>query len=494
MSRTKGMSAQPGPQRWRQQPEQDASAYPGDHYAHDPHVHSGGSSHVPQDAFRRLGGVRNAPAPQHRELASALDRSMAGTQVGNERLSQRLQQAEPRAAGRSGWPPQADPAGYDLANYAPDQPTLGRGGVAHDPYAQSHIDAAAEGWTGGGWNQGYPEHQPEGADYGAPLDDADYGYDAEEEMPPVRRGPRAYMIGGALLGAIVAGGGLAYAYKSLGGSGPDGTTPIVRAERGPVKSKPADPGGKEIAHTDKKFINRLTDDRAGATPRFGDALAARDGGTGSVSDSDGGPRKVTTLVVNRDGSMAPPNPVVPLPQNGTSVASGGVPGMVIDGLNAPPRPQLRGPVAAESRGSAQKDDDAAAPAKPQVIARATPAPEPPQRETKRPVQREETRAAAVAPPAKPVATAAPAAASNGFVPVLSSQKTRMDALKAFADIQQKYTDVLQNRTPDVREVDLGEKGVWHRLVLGPPASREAASTVCTQLKAHGYSGCWVTAY
>jgi sporulation related protein len=70
----------------------------------------------------------------------------------------------------------------------------------------------------------------------------------------------------------------------------------------------------------------------------------------------------------------------------------------------------------------------------------------------------------------------------------------MDALKAFADMQQKYGDTLQNRTPDVREVDLGDKGVWHRLVVGPPASREAASGVCMQLKAQGYSGCWVVAY
>jgi cell division septation protein DedD len=70
----------------------------------------------------------------------------------------------------------------------------------------------------------------------------------------------------------------------------------------------------------------------------------------------------------------------------------------------------------------------------------------------------------------------------------------MDALKAFADIQQKYGDALQNGTPDVREVNLGEKGVWHRLMLGPPGSRESAKTVCTQLKALGYSGCWVTAY
>jgi hypothetical protein len=93
-------------------------------------------------------------------------------------------------------------------------------------------------------------------------------------------------------------------------------------------------------------------------------------------------------------------------------------------------------------------------------------------------------------------TAVPAATAtgSGFVPVLSSQKSRMDALKAFADMQQKYTDVLAGRAPDVREVDLGQKGVWHRLMLGPPGSREAANNVCIQLKAHGYTGCWITSY
>ncbi|KAB2910718.1 MAG: SPOR domain-containing protein [Hyphomicrobiaceae bacterium] len=70
----------------------------------------------------------------------------------------------------------------------------------------------------------------------------------------------------------------------------------------------------------------------------------------------------------------------------------------------------------------------------------------------------------------------------------------MDALKAFADLQQKYGDVLASRTPDVQEANLGEKGIWYRAVVGPPGSRDAASGVCTQLKAAGYVGCWVTGY
>lgn len=110
------------------------------------------------------------------------------------------------------------------------------------------------------------------------------------------------------------------------------------------------------------------------------------------------------------------------------------------------------------------------------------------------------------PAAKPVKTAvpkskpaAPVAASStsagsGYVAVLSSKKTRMDALKAFADMQQKYGDVLSAKTPDVQEANLGEKGVWYRAVAGPPGSREAAANLCSQLKTAGHEGCWVTAY
>ena len=84
--------------------------------------------------------------------------------------------------------------------------------------------------------------------------------------------------------------------------------------------------------------------------------------------------------------------------------------------------------------------------------------------------------------------------ASGYVAVLSSKKSRMDALKAFADIQQKYGDVLGSKTPDVQEADLGDKGLWYRAVVGPPGSREAASAVCSQLKTAGHAACWVTAY
>jgi cell division septation protein DedD len=127
------------------------------------------------------------------------------------------------------------------------------------------------------------------------------------------------------------------------------------------------------------------------------------------------------------------------------------------------------------------------------------------------------RPPAVEPPAPPVAkvavpkkvekpaAAAPVAAAPvtkttgaGYMAVLASvpatDKSRMDALKQFADLQQKYGSALAGRTPDVQEANLGEKGTYHRLLAGPPVSREQASALCSQLKAAGYTSCWVTAY
>ena len=65
--------------------------------------------------------------------------------------------------------------------------------------------------------------------------------------------------------------------------------------------------------------------------------------------------------------------------------------------------------------------------------------------------------------------------ASGYVAVLSSKKSRMDALKAFADIQQKYGDVLASKTPDVQEADLGDKGLWGIVPLSARrGSRDAA--------------------
>ena len=84
--------------------------------------------------------------------------------------------------------------------------------------------------------------------------------------------------------------------------------------------------------------------------------------------------------------------------------------------------------------------------------------------------------------------------SSGYVAVLSSKKSRMDAMKAYASLDQKYRDMLSSSTFDVQEADLGDKGIWYRAVVGPPRSYEGAKKICDDLKTAGLTDCWPARY
>src|SRR5262245_41542757 len=80
----------------------------------------------------------------------------------------------------------------------------------------------------------------------------------------------------------------------------------------------------------------------------------------------------------------------------------------------------------------------------------------------------------------------------GYVAVLSTHKTDKDALKVFADLQQKYPEQLQDGIPAVLRADLSSNGSappqWH-LIVGPPSSQELISAMCERLRSAGFVGC-----
>jgi cell division septation protein DedD len=92
-----------------------------------------------------------------------------------------------------------------------------------------------------------------------------------------------------------------------------------------------------------------------------------------------------------------------------------------------------------------------------------------------------------------VAAAAPATATSSYVVQLGSSKSQTDALANFADAQQKYPSLLSSYQPLVRKTDLGPKGTWYRLQVGPMADKDAAYRLCGQLKSKGHSDCLVMA-
>jgi hypothetical protein len=73
------------------------------------------------------------------------------------------------------------------------------------------------------------------------------------------------------------------------------------------------------------------------------------------------------------------------------------------------------------------------------------------------------------------------------------RRGRPEALATFADMQQKYPTLLARYRPMVQKADLGYRGVWFRLRIGPIATKEAATKLCGQLKSQGHPDCLVMA-
>ena len=416
------------------------------------------------------------------------------------------------AAPAAATPPAADPRGYDLASYMPPQ---GRAQPRQD-FGHLTADLATHpqsGYSDWGHQAGYqPDAQGFAAQPGFETDAYQQqgygdpngqGYEDENyEVAEPRRSRKWTTIAAALAGAIVVGGGLAYAYQSLLGGTEGGPPPVVKSAEGPAKVKPSQPGGKQFANTDSKLLGRLGEGGGSSAP--------------APSEADGsGARKVQTLVVGRDGaiqapSAAPSPPAAPEAGPGLSVP---VPGMTlidVPGAEQPPAPAaprsqpiVVQPPAAPVQVAANEPPPA--PVVPKSINSATepaktapaPAAAPePVAEKPKPAPKPVTKTAAI----PDSATSAPAQRTSGlgYVAVLASvpasNTSRIDALQQFADLQQRYGGILQNKTPDVTEANLGEKGRYHRLVVGPPGSKDGANSVCSQLKSAGYSSCWVMAY
>ena len=385
----------------------------------------------------------------------------------------------------------ADPHGYDLGHYQPSaapeprtqRPTAPPAWTPHaEPEARQHAPGFAPPFQTdlNAQNQALePVHDDE---YEEHEDDGEY-----EDAP---RKTRYGLIAASLIAAIAAGGGLAYAYKMyVAPSAQTASAPVIKSNTGPIKVKPVDPGGTKFANADSKMMENLS---------------------GSAdTNPDGGPKAVKTMVIERDGTVASAQSGATPPAPAAPVSSVGVPGMILANVPPPRPPQVAPPAAVAAvvnppavqqqaprpapKVIAAAPAPAAYPADPVDAAPAAAAAAP----VKKTVPKKITPAAGPAPATAPSAVGGPKG-SNGFVAVLASVpasgSSRVEAMQQYADLQQKFGGVLGSKAPDVVEAKL-PAGVYHRLIVGPPASRDAATSVCTQLKAAGYTAdCWVTTF
>lgn len=114
-----------------------------------------------------------------------------------------------------------------------------------------------------------------------------------------------------------------------------------------------------------------------------------------------------------------------------------------------------------------------------------------------PVQKEVAQKPAEKPQEKPVQTAitkpAPTTTSStvagaAYTLQIGAYKSEAEALSAWKSYERRHPAV-GGYEPDVKMVDLGDKGVWYRLRMGAFASKDAADTLCNKLKADG-GGCF----
>jgi hypothetical protein len=402
-------------------------------------------------------------------------------------------------------PYQQDPRGYDLGSYMPNG---AQGYPAQEPMQ-------------------YPPQQQQGyAETDAEYDD---GLDGEDES---RGGRRWMVIAIALVGAIGLGGGLAYTYKMLFTNG-SGRAPFVRNVEPPNKVKPVT-GGRENAQVDKKLFTRLGEDSGGevrGTPTGNEPEGQQADGSGDAQV--GGPRPVRIIPIQPGGGPSTTGSVDSGARPGGGSQMVTIPGLTIDTGGAAARsryPQQGAQQQAmqqqgsqqqglQQQGSQQQGGQLGAPVRIAALPQQQSAQQqggaepvlPPKRPIAIPTTPTTTpttpttssiasavQMAPKAPVPKKEALAATSASntpvSSGYVAVLSSKKSRMDAMKAYASLDQKYRDMLASSTFDVQEADLGDKGIWYRAVIGPPRSYEGAKKLCDDLKAAGHQDCWPARY
>jgi hypothetical protein len=174
----------------------------------------------------------------------------------------------------------------------------------------------------------------------------------------------------------------------------------------------------------------------------------------------------------RPAERAPPPPVAP-------------PVAVVPARTEPPAPTPPPPAALPAPRPVVKP----APPRPPEVAMVPPRPEPPA-STLQPDEREAATRAddepAVPPPAVPQ--------EEQFVPVVFTHKSYDTVMQAMSDLKQRFPNILIGRKGEVQPVDLGKKGIWHRLIFLPAAPRPEATRLCERLLAEGYDRCWVKEY
>lgn len=294
--------------------------------------------------------------------------------------------------------------------------------------------------------------------------------DPEDRPVPTGRGRKRRNGGGRrpllvrllpLLIVVVALGSFAgiVGYYYFAGAGTDGVAPLIKADQQPFKIKPENPGGIEVPDQDKEIYNRVGQvERSSVPPPNAERLLPPP----ETPLPRPAPAASPAPPAQPQGSPANSNPNV-----GGAVLGAAPPARPSTLSAAPPRPANAPPPPV---AAVPPTPDVAPPAK--VASQTTLPAKPPQAPAA-------TRTASATAPA-----AAPRPASGGPVVrvAVASVRSEPDAKKEWVRQQRLYPQALSGIVPEFAPINLGDRGTYWRIYIGPPEAGPEAQSRCAALK------------
>ncbi len=387
---------------------------------------------------------------------------------------------------------------------------------SRQPYADSAHAVGADPYHGESETPGYPAAQAGGYEADALLQqqmqqDGEQD-DLYDDFPPPRRRMGIMAIAAVFALAVVGTAG-ALGYRALfGNSGPSQPPPVIKADTAPSKVVPANANKAP----NKLIYDRVADHAQGeklvsreeqpiemkppamAMPQAQDSAPAASAqpavlGSGVISSE---PKRIRTIAIHPG---QPENPRVvapaaaPAPPPPPPEVTAAAPVREAAPPSPPPRAAGNAPVGLNPETSPPPHrSEARAP--PPVHRAAEPAPSnaplslsPDATDTSAaaPAARAPTRTASVAAPAQTASTDTAQAGAGNYAVQVSSQRSEAEAQAAFRGLQAKYPNQLGGRQVLIHRVELGAKGTYYRAMVGPFASANEASALCSDLKAAG---------
>ena len=363
-------------------------------------------------------------------------------------------------------------------------------------------------------------HMPNEVD----VDLADEDYDDVDLDDGGLFANRGMMVAAGVVAFVVLGGAALLAYQAIFTGGDNSPPPLLLASKDAVRilpdgqsadggltssagalsenGSPSD-GGTLLSRSEQPVTSlnpNINGDRVARVilpnPANGSANQTRL----SPTSEPLGPRPVKTFIVRPDGSIVNNTPtnnsrntnsvIKPRTVRTQVITNSGSPAAVVTNnlqlATAGPIPRVRpGSNGSNSAASTGGGSRATLPVAPRVSIGTQPVNNSsPTFNTAAPAVVKPVQPAA-APAQKPAPVQLAATTSGDFVVQVSSQRSLAAAESAYAGLKRRFPTVLASVGPDIARADLGARGIYYRVRVGPMQTRGEAAEFCNRLKNAG---------